>query len=662
MGHGKLELVPLRAGLHVHPVSSKRGRPDERRCPVNRCTRALCMVLALVLIAGSGPCSLDGGGGGGGGKTIRLKTTVLSKTSIRLDWTMGGNAEKFVVRKGGKNIGTTSGRTYTVTSLKPGKRYCFVVKAKKWEIWPLLEKVIGRSSSKCARTWANPAPGVPPDVTVEVMGVGAVELAWGESSDDGVVDGYAIYRDGEEVAFINRWMDRRYLDEGLVSASTYCYEVRAEDTEGARSEPMTPICATTLTDTTPPEAPLCRASPFQQGGGDHVSVWWNAVEDDGTVVAYRVLRDDETIAMVESTSSLDYADHWLLPQTIYSYSVIAIDSAGNESVPGRPFVTETSWLRGSACDLSLTSFIWGDHGNSAFGISDRPYLLEARGGLLNRFELASRSDGGWSSEVIPRFVSPTVSRLDFVPGHMVYDEPTGLTYGRGSGTDWVFEDVDAAFAPATQPSMAVTGQVVHVACRGAEGRPEYRRRDGGVWSREVIDPAAFVAETFAYHGPRTPQLAIDSEGRPRVLYATGPSLRLATRLGAHDWVVVELDAVGALVGDHALATGPSSRVAVIHQGPDGEQAQLREWNGAVWSVDPVEGVAALGVDLTYDATGALHISSVEPVTGAPLYTTADPDGEWVSIHPSGRQGGRTLIEHDGRVHIIEGHSFHLTRN
>ena len=65
------------------------------------------------------------------------------------------------------------------------------------------------------------------------------ELAWGESSDDGVVDGYAIYRDGEEVAFINRWMDRRYLDEGLVSASTYCYEVRAEDTEGARSEPMT---------------------------------------------------------------------------------------------------------------------------------------------------------------------------------------------------------------------------------------------------------------------------------------------------------------------------------------------------------------------------------------------------------------------------------------
>jgi chitodextrinase len=59
-----------------------------------------------------------------------------------------------------------------------------------------------------------------------------------------------------------------------------------------------------------------------------VSLKWTASTDDKAVAGYRVYRNGTLLATVTTTT---YSDTTIEPLTTYSYTVLAVDAAGNAS-------------------------------------------------------------------------------------------------------------------------------------------------------------------------------------------------------------------------------------------------------------------------------------------------------------------------------------------
>jgi len=72
-----------------------------------------------------------------------------------------------------------------------------------------------------------------------------------------------------------------------------------------------------------------------------VRVDWTASTDNVAPVTYRIQRNGVTIAYRNAGSTLTYTDQQLVPGTAYTYTVVGIDAAGNESTPGSIVATTT---------------------------------------------------------------------------------------------------------------------------------------------------------------------------------------------------------------------------------------------------------------------------------------------------------------------------------
>lgn len=173
------------------------------------------------------------------------------------------------------------------------------------------------------------APSAPANLAVTGVTPGSVSLAWTGSTDNTAVTGYQVSRGGTPVATVS---GLSFTDSGLSANTLYQYSVSAIDAANNLSIPaQTP--ATTAPDVTVPSAPgSLAATP----GNGTAALTWLASTDDSSVAGYEIWRG---AVLVETVSSLEYTDVGLTNGTTYSYQVIAIDSAGNESLPASVTVT-----------------------------------------------------------------------------------------------------------------------------------------------------------------------------------------------------------------------------------------------------------------------------------------------------------------------------------
>jgi hypothetical protein len=88
------------------------------------------------------------------------------------------------------------------------------------------------------------------------------------------------------------------------------------------------VPATTTSDTQAPTSP--GALTFSSVTSSSVKVDWTAATDNVGVTGYRVSRGSTVLSTV---TSLSYTDSGLSPSTSYTYSVVALDAAGNASPP-----------------------------------------------------------------------------------------------------------------------------------------------------------------------------------------------------------------------------------------------------------------------------------------------------------------------------------------
>jgi hypothetical protein len=178
------------------------------------------------------------------------------------------------------------------------------------------------------------APPTKPAVTVTDVGPTHVSLAW-SSVEDGPYVWFAVYMDGTAVLSGSR--QRTGTFSPLEPETTHTFTVQASDFANQRSPMSDPVTATTgardTTDTTPPSMPGNLNTAGMQWSDGETWLFWNESTDDRTaqsVIEYRVyINDVFDSSVVGYHQTIVYGTPFLWN----TYTVIAVDAAGNQSAP-----------------------------------------------------------------------------------------------------------------------------------------------------------------------------------------------------------------------------------------------------------------------------------------------------------------------------------------
>lgn len=183
-----------------------------------------------------------------------------------------------------------------------------------------------------ARFHDTTAPTAPTGLT-GTPGSAQVGLTWSAATDNGGVVRYRVRRDG---VIVGTPTDTSFTDTGLTTGTSYSYTVSALDIANNESTQTAAVTVTPSNDATPPSTPtdLAAGTPT----GTTVPLTWTASTDDVAVTGYRVYRGGTRIGSPTGTS---YTATGLTASTGYSFTVSAIDAAGNES-PQTAAVTATT--------------------------------------------------------------------------------------------------------------------------------------------------------------------------------------------------------------------------------------------------------------------------------------------------------------------------------
>ncbi|MDX6645667.1 MAG: hypothetical protein QOK40_1394, partial [Miltoncostaeaceae bacterium] len=116
--------------------------------------------------------------------------------------------------------------------------------------------------------------------------------------------------------------------------------VEAIDGSGNRSQPSAPASArTAAADTTPPAAPTGLVATAN--GPNRIDLAWSGPAD-ADVAGYRVYRGGAQVGATTGASARSFSETGLTPDTLYSYTVEAIDGSGNRSQPSAPASARTA--------------------------------------------------------------------------------------------------------------------------------------------------------------------------------------------------------------------------------------------------------------------------------------------------------------------------------
>nr|WP_236779045.1 pectinesterase family protein [Agromyces seonyuensis] len=277
-----------------------------------------------------------------------------------------------------------------------------------------------------------PDDGLAPAAPTGVSAAGAftrVTVSWAANAEPDVV-GYAVLRDGERIGTTDA-ATRTFGDAGLVNGTGYAYSVVAIDASGLESAPSAPVTGTPVDgDGTPPSAPTALSTVLGKGS---VTVRWTG-SPDVDVAQYAVRRGGATLGTVPAGTT-SFTDTTAPVDVAATYTVVAVDAAGNPSSPATPVTVIPI-----AVDVVVAADGTGDVTTlqAAFGAAGRSILV-----MPGTYTGTSSHTNG------QRITGATGDPADVVltaPGA----GPT-LTI---AGADWRIEDVTVQSVPATAGGAA----------------------------------------------------------------------------------------------------------------------------------------------------------------------------------------------------------------
>jgi chitodextrinase len=189
-------------------------------------------------------------------------------------------------------------------------------------------------------TWTIAAdttpPSVPTGLSASQTTINSFILNWSPSTDNVGVTAYQVEVNGTPITTASPVTTTSCEFTGLTPGSTYTVNVKAGDAAGNWSAWSSPLTVTTSSDTTPPTA--ASGLNYATVGSDTVTLIWNAAGGNFGVAAYQIYRNGQ---LVGTTSGLTYVDTGLSASTSYTYSIVAVDAAGNVS-PASATLTVTT--------------------------------------------------------------------------------------------------------------------------------------------------------------------------------------------------------------------------------------------------------------------------------------------------------------------------------
>ena len=221
-------------------------------------------------------------------------------------------------------------------------------------------------------------PTAPTGLSATQAANSTVHLGWTGSTDNVGVTGYRVSRTaGATTTTSNIGVVTTYDDTTAVPGTAYSYTVAALDAAGnvSLASNTAPI---TAADTTVPSAPSGLSATQAANSTVHLS--WTGSTDNVAVASYRVSwTAGPTTTTFNAALATTYDDTTAVPGAAYSYTVAALDAAGNVSLasntapitaadttkptaptglsasPGTALAVHLSWT-GSTDNVAVTSY------------------------------------------------------------------------------------------------------------------------------------------------------------------------------------------------------------------------------------------------------------------------------------------------------------------
>ncbi|QWU13826.1 S-layer homology domain-containing protein [Paenibacillus sophorae] len=272
-----------------------------------------------------------------------IKFTNVSHTAITLNWPEAVDdtgVTGYAVYMDGARLNTVTGSTYSydISGLAPATAYHFSITA--------VDAYNHESAGLTGMAATLPIANSSDDTTAPVWPSGSqlilsnvspsgVTLNWPEAVDDTGVAGYAVYMDGARLNTVTG-STYSYDISGLAPATAYHFSITAVDAYNHESAGLTGMAATlpianSSDDTTAPVWPSGSQLILSNVSRSGVTLNWPEASDDVGTAGYEIYKDGAGLNTVTG-STYAYDISGLSPATTYTFSVRAVDAAGNVSI------------------------------------------------------------------------------------------------------------------------------------------------------------------------------------------------------------------------------------------------------------------------------------------------------------------------------------------
>jgi chitodextrinase len=174
-----------------------------------------------------------------------LTASAVSATQVDLSWNASTDnvaVAGYQVIRDGKQIGTSTGTSYSDNTAKPSTTYNYTVVA-----YDAANNLSPASNTAAVTTPADATPPTAPtNLTATAASPTEVDLSWTASTDNVGVVGYQIMRDGTQIATSTT---TTYADTTVQSGKTYNYSVVAYDAANNVSAASNTAAVTTSAST-----------------------------------------------------------------------------------------------------------------------------------------------------------------------------------------------------------------------------------------------------------------------------------------------------------------------------------------------------------------------------------------------------------------------------